>query len=99
VQGSIAGTGSITNAIIDARIYDTTAAAGVPLSDRRVILLTDQSAEAIIHGIQANASAGALYRVGGPATLRVEGSWRTDAGTPSGRVLWAHCFRFKRVSD
>jgi hypothetical protein len=98
VQGSIGGGGSLTNAIIDARVYDVTAGAAVPMAERRVILLTDQSAEAITHGIQANASASALYQVAVPTTIRVEASWRTDAGAPSGRALWATNFRFKRIA-
>jgi hypothetical protein len=99
VQGSIAGTGSFSNAIIDAQILDVTAGTVVPTAGRRVILFTDHSTEAVIRGIQANASAGALYRVTGPTTIRVEASWRTDAGSTTGKALWAHNFRFKKVSD
>ncbi|MFF5968271.1 hypothetical protein ACFY64_32015 [Streptomyces collinus] len=98
VQGSIGWGVGVTNAIIDAQIFDVTAGAAVPLTARRVILFTDQNATGV-NGIQANASAGAQYRVTGPATLRVEGSWRTDSGTTSSRVLWAHNFRFKKISD
>jgi hypothetical protein len=95
-QGSIAWGVGVTNAIIDGRIFDVTAGAAVV--GRRVILFTDQAAEGT-NGIQANASAGVLYRVAGPVTLRAEGSWRTDSGVTSQRVLWAHSVRFKRVSD
>jgi hypothetical protein len=98
VQGSIGGTGSFSNAIIDARLYDVTAGAAVPLAERRVILLTDHSAEAVLRSIQANATAAALYQVSGLRTLRVEASWRTDAGTTSGKALWAHNFRYKRIA-
>ncbi|MFF5668801.1 hypothetical protein ACFY8S_01470 [Streptomyces hygroscopicus] len=99
VQGSIAGAGSFSNAIIDARVFDVTAGAPVPTAERRVILLTDQSAEGVTRGIQANASSAALYQVAGPTTIQVEASWRTDAGTTSQKALWAHNFRFKKVSD
>ncbi|MDH6489665.1 hypothetical protein [Streptomyces sp. SAI-127] len=98
VQGSIGGTGSLTNAIVDARVFDVTAGAAVPMAERRVILFTDQSAEPVVHGVQADASAAALYQVASPTTVRVEGSWRTDAGATSGRALWAHNFRFKRIA-
>ncbi|MFD8509708.1 hypothetical protein ACFV27_00980 [Streptomyces antimycoticus] len=98
VQGSIAWAVGVTNAIIDARIFDVTAGAEVPTTARRVILFTDQAAEGT-NGIQANASASALYQVAGPATIRVEGSWRTDSGTTSQKVVWAHSFRFRKVSD
>jgi hypothetical protein len=97
VQASIAWAVGVTNAIIDARIFDVTAGVAVPLAARRVILFTDQAAEGT-NGIQADGSAGALYRVTGPTTIRVEGSWRTDAGTTTQKVLWANNFRFKKVS-
>ncbi|MEU0947643.1 hypothetical protein ABZ379_33825 [Streptomyces canus] len=98
VQGSIAWGAAVTNAIIDAHVLDVTAGVEIPMSARRVILFTDQAA-AGTSGIQANASAGALYRVTGPTTIRVEGSWRTDAGVTSQRVLWATNFRFNKISD
>ncbi|MFI2434639.1 hypothetical protein [Streptomyces sp. NPDC018693] len=98
VQGSIAWGASVTNAIIDAQIFDVTAGAAVPQTTRRVILFTDQDATGV-NGIQANASAGALYQVAGSSTIRVEASWRTDSGTSSQRVLWANNFRFHKVSD
>ncbi|MEU7355543.1 MULTISPECIES: hypothetical protein [Streptomyces] len=98
VQGSIAWGVGVTNAIIDARIFDLTAGAEVPLTARRVILFTDQAAEGT-NGIQANASAAALYQVTGPTTIRVEGAWRTDSGTTSQKVVWAQNFRFRKVSD
>ncbi|MFI9591206.1 hypothetical protein [Nonomuraea sp. NPDC052265] len=98
VQGSIAWGVGVTNAIIDARIFDVTVGAEVPMTARRVILFTDQAAEGT-NGIQANAAAAALYQVAGPTTIRVEGSWRTDSGTTSQKVVWAHNFRFRKVSD
>ncbi|MFI1954802.1 hypothetical protein ACH437_23640 [Streptomyces xinghaiensis] len=98
VQGSIGWGVGVTNAIIDARIFDVTASVPVPMTTRRVILFTDSAAEGT-NGIQANASAGALYQVAGPATIRVEGSWRTDSGTTSQKVVWAHNLRFRKVSD
>jgi len=98
VQGSIAWGAGVTNAIIDARIFDLTAGTAVPLSARRIILFTDQAATGT-NGIQANASAGALYQVAGPTTIRVEGSWRTDAGTTSQKVVWANNFRFRKMAD
>ncbi|MER6828888.1 hypothetical protein ABT352_23105 [Streptosporangium sp. NPDC000563] len=98
VQGSIAWGTGVTNAIIDAQIFDVTSGATVPMTARRVILFTDQAAEGT-NGIQANASAAALHQVAGPTTIRVEGSWRTDSGTTSQKVLWAHNFRFRKVSD
>ncbi|MGA5202802.1 hypothetical protein [Streptomyces variegatus] len=97
VQGSIGGTGSYSNAIIDARLYDVTAGASVPLAERRVILLTNHATDPVLRSIQANATAAAFYVVAGPTTIRVEASWRTDAGTTSGKALWAHNFRFKRI--
>ncbi|MER7477440.1 hypothetical protein ABTX60_07255 [Streptomyces sp. NPDC126510] len=98
VQGSIAWAAGVSNAIVDARIFDVTAGADVPMTTRRVVLFTDQAAGGTT-GIQANASASALYQVAGPSTLRVDGSWRTDSGTTSQKVLWAHNFRFTKVSD
>jgi hypothetical protein len=98
VQGSIAWGVGVTNAIIDAHVFDVTAGVEVPLSVRRIILFTDQAATGT-NGIQANASAGALYQVAGPTTIRVEGSWRTDSGTTTQKVVWAQNFRFKKVSD
>jgi hypothetical protein len=97
-QGSIAWAAGVSNAIIDARIFDVTAGAGIPMASRRVILFTDQAAAGVT-GIQADASATALYQVAGPTTIRVEGSWRTDAGTTSQKVVWANNFRFRKVSD
>ncbi|MGW2951503.1 hypothetical protein [Streptomyces eurythermus] len=98
VQCSIGWSAGVSNAIIDAQIFNVTVGAAVPLSARRVILFTDQGAAALT-GIQANASATALYQVAGPATLRVEASWRTDVGSTSQKVLWAQNFRFKKVAD
>jgi hypothetical protein len=98
VQGSIAWGAGVTNAIIDARLFDVTAGAAIPLSARRIILFTDQNATGT-NGIQADASAAALYQVAGPTTIRVEGSWRTDSGVTSQKVVWANNFRFKKVSD
>ncbi|WP_328638370.1 hypothetical protein [Streptomyces canus] len=98
VQGSIGWGANVTNAIIDAHLLDVTAGVEIPLSARRIILFTDQAA-AGSNGIQANASAGALYQVAGPSTIRVEGSWRTDAGTTSAKVVWATNFRYRKVSD
>ncbi|WP_019061697.1 hypothetical protein [Streptomyces prunicolor] len=98
VQGSIGWAAGVSNAIIDARVFDVTAGAQVPLTARRIILFTDQTATGTT-GIQANASAAALYQVAGPTTIRVDGSWRTDAGTTSQKVVWATNFRFKKVSD
>ncbi|MDX3067815.1 hypothetical protein PV518_37615 [Streptomyces sp. ND04-05B] len=98
VQGSIGWGGGVTNAIIDAHLFDVTAGVEVPTSARRVILFTDTSAEGT-NGIQANASASALYQVAAPATIRVEGSWRLDAGSSVSKVLWAHNFRYRKVSD
>lgn len=98
VQCSIGWSASVGNAIIDAQIFDVTAGAAVPMSARRVILFTDSTATGVT-GIQANASASALYQVAGPATIRVEGSWRTDVGSTFQKVVWAQNFRFKKVSD
>ncbi|KAA9379618.1 hypothetical protein F5972_08150 [Microbispora cellulosiformans] len=98
VQCSIGWSAGVGNAIIDAQIFDVTAGAAVPLSARRVILFTDSTATGVT-GIQANASASALYRVAGPATIRVEGSWRTDVGSTFQKVVWAQNFRFKKVGD
>lgn len=98
VQGSIGWAAGVGNAIIDARVFDVTAGAQVPLTARRIILFTDQTATGTT-GIQANASAAALYQVAGPATIRVDGSWRTDVGTTFQKVVWANNFRFKKVSD
>lgn len=98
VQGSIAWGVGVTNAIVDAHVLDVTAGVEIPLSARRIILFTDQAATGT-NGIQANASAGALYQVAGPTTIRVEGSWRTDSGTTTQKVVWANNFRFKKVSD
>lgn len=96
VQASIAWGVGVTNAIIDAQIVDVTAGAPVPLSPRRVVLFTDQTATGLT-GIQANASCGALYAVAGPATIGVAASWRTDSGATSQKVLWAQNFRFTKV--
>ncbi|CAL9613176.1 hypothetical protein SUDANB1_05670 [Streptomyces sp. enrichment culture] len=98
VQGSIAWAAGVSNAIIDARIFNVTTGAEVPMTARRVILFTDQAAAGTT-GIQANASASALYQVAGPTTIRVDGSWRTDSGVTSQKVVWAHNFRYKKVSD
>ncbi|MER6557887.1 hypothetical protein ABT300_08990 [Streptomyces sp. NPDC001027] len=98
VQGSIGWAAGVGNAIIDAQVFDVTAGAAIPLSARRIILFTDQGATATT-GIQANASAAALYQVAGPTTIRVEGSWRTDVGTTFQKVVWATNFRFKKVAD
>jgi hypothetical protein len=98
VQGSIGWSVGVTNGIIDARVFDVTAGAAVPTTERRVILFTDTAAEGT-NGIQANASAAALYQVAGPTTIRVEASRRVDAGTTSGTALWATNFRFKKVTD
>ena len=98
VQGSIGWAAGVGNAIIDARVFDVTAGTQVPLSARRIILFTDQTATGTT-GIQSNASASALYQVPGPTAIRVEGSWRTDVGTTFQKVVWAQNFRFKKVSD
>jgi hypothetical protein len=98
VQGSIGWAAGVGNAIIDARVYDVTAGVEIPMTARRIILFTDQTATGTT-GIQANASAAALYQVTGPRTIRVDGSWRTDVGTTAQKVVWAHNFRYRKVSD
>ncbi|MFF6801138.1 hypothetical protein [Streptomyces sp. NPDC012616] len=98
VQGSIGWAAGVGNAIIDAQVFDVTAGVAVPMTSRRIILFTDQTATGTT-GIQANASAAALYQVTGPRTIRVDGSWRTDVGTTFQKVVWAHNFRYRKVSD
>ncbi|MGW2074270.1 hypothetical protein ACWCPK_38540 [Streptomyces sp. NPDC001953] len=97
VQASQSWAVPVTNAIIDAQIFDLTAGAAVPRTTRRVILIASNTRGT--NGIQANASCGALYTVTGPTTVQVQGSWRCDTGTTTQRGLWIHNFRFKKVSD
>ncbi|MFF1834237.1 hypothetical protein ACFVXE_08530 [Streptomyces sp. NPDC058231] len=97
IQGSQSWGAAVVNAIIDARIFDVTAGATVPRTDRRVILIGSTTTGA--NGIQANASCGALYTVTGPTTVQVQGSWRCDVGATTQRGLWILNFRFKKVAD
>lgn len=97
VQGSQSWGAAVSNAIIDARIFDVTAGAAVPRTDRRVILISSNTTGT--NGVQANASCGALYTVTGPTTVQVQGSWRCDTGTTTQRGLWVHSFRFVKVAD
>lgn len=97
VQDAQSWSAAVSNAIIDARIFDVTAGVTVPRTDRRVILIGSNTTGA--NGIQANASCGALYTVTGPTTVQVQGSWRCDVGATTQRGLWILNFRFKKVTD
>ncbi|MEH0579125.1 MULTISPECIES: hypothetical protein [Streptomyces] len=99
VQGGVIMTGSVSNAWLQARLFDVTANAAVPLTTRTITLFAATPAVGVIHTLHGNASAAALYQVAGPTTIRVEGLKHVDSGTTSGQAVWALNFRFKKVSD
>lgn len=99
VQGGVIMVGSVVNAIIQARLFDVTANAVVPLTARTLVLFAATPADGVTHTLHGNASAAALYQVAGPTTIRVEGLKRVDSGTTTGEVVAATNFRFKKVSD
>ncbi|MFF2964230.1 hypothetical protein ACFVT1_36305 [Streptomyces sp. NPDC057963] len=99
VQGGLIMVGSVSNAILQARLFDVTANAAVPLSTRSIFLFAATPADGVTHTLHSNASAAALYQVAGPATIRVEALKRVDSGTTTAEAVWATNFRFKKVSD
>lgn len=99
VQGGVIMQGSVSNAWLQARLFDVTANAAVPLTTRTITLFAATPAVGVIHTLHGNASAAALYQVAGPTTIRVEGLKHVDSGTTSGQAVWALNFRFKKVSD
>ncbi|WP_329361183.1 hypothetical protein [Streptomyces sp. NBC_01483] len=99
VQGGVIMVGSVVNAIIQARLFNVTANAVVPLSARTLVLFAATPAAGVTHTLHGNASAAALYQVAGPTTIRVEGLKHVDSGTTTGEVVAATNFRFKKVAD
>lgn len=98
VQGGVIMNGSVSNAYLQARLFDVTANAVIPLTTRTILLFAATPA-ASVHTLQATASASALYQVAGPRTIRVEGLKHVDSGTTSGEAVWAQNFRFRKVAD
>lgn len=98
VQGGVIMNGSVSNAYLQARLFDVTANAVIPLTTRTILLFAATPA-ASVHTLHATASASALYQVAGPTTIRVEGLKHVDSGTTSGEAVWAQNFRFRKVSD
>ncbi|MER7841680.1 hypothetical protein ABTY98_38795 [Streptomyces sp. NPDC096040] len=98
VQGGVIMNGSVSNAYLQARLFDVTANAVIPLTTRTILLFA-ATPSASVHTLHATASASALYQVAGPRTIRVEGLKHRDSGTTSGEAIWALNFRFKKVSD
>ncbi|WP_327345985.1 hypothetical protein [Streptomyces europaeiscabiei] len=99
VQGGVIMPGSVVNAILQARLFDVTANAVVPLTTRTILLFAATPAVGVTHTLHGNASAAALYQVAGPTTIRVEGLKRVDSGTTTGDVVAVTDFRFKKISD
>ncbi|MFJ7489682.1 hypothetical protein ACIQZB_00225 [Streptomyces sp. NPDC097727] len=99
IQGGVIMVGSVSNAIIQARIFDVTANAAVPLSTRSIFLFAATPADGVTHTIHGNASAAAFYQVAAPMTIRVEALKHVDSGTTTAEAVWALNFRFKKVSD
>ncbi|MET9462428.1 hypothetical protein ABZY05_46775 [Streptomyces canus] len=99
VQGGVIMQGSVSNAYLQARLFDVTANAVIPLTARTMLLFAATPAAGVIHTLHATASASALYQVAGPRTIRVEGLKHVDSGTTSGEAIFALNFRFKKVSD
>ncbi|WP_143668192.1 hypothetical protein [Streptomyces carpinensis] len=99
VQAGQIMVGSVNNAYMQTRLFDVTAGAVVPLTVRTVLFLSATPSDGVTHTIQATASAAALYRVAGPATIRVEGLKHVDSGTTTDEAMWAQNFRFKKISD
>jgi hypothetical protein len=98
VQAGAIMPGSVSNAYVQARLFDVTAGAVIPLSSRTVFLFSDTPSNSV-HTFHGNASPAALYQVVGPVTLRVEGLKHVDAGTSQAEVLFVPNFRFRKVSD
>ncbi|MCX4458675.1 hypothetical protein OOK58_42970 [Streptomyces sp. NBC_01728] len=99
VQGGVIMVGSVSNSIVQARLFDVAANAVVPLTARTLVLFAATPAAGVTHTLHGNASASALYQVAGPTTIRVEGLKHVDSGTTTGEVVAATNFRFKKVSD
>lgn len=99
MQGGVIMVGSVSNAILQARLFDVTANAAVPLSTRSILLFAATPADGVTHTLHSNASAAALYQVAGSTPIRVEALKRVDSGTTTAEAVWATNFRFKKVSD
>ncbi|WP_405893702.1 hypothetical protein OG272_15680 [Streptomyces sp. NBC_00104] len=99
VQGGVIMQGSVSNAIVQARLFNVTAGAVVPLTTRTLVLFAATPAVGVTHTLHGNASASALYQVAGPTTIRVEGLKHVDSGTTTGEVVSATNFRFKKISN
>ncbi|MFJ7090357.1 hypothetical protein ACIQWL_08830 [Streptomyces mirabilis] len=99
VQGGVIMQGSVSNSIVQARLFNVTANAVVPLTARTLLLFAATPAAGVTHTLHGNASASALYQVAGPTTIRVEGLKHVDSGTTTGEIVAATNFRFKKVSD
>lgn len=99
VQGGVIMQGSVSNAIVQTRLFDVTANAVVPLTARTLVLFAATPAAGVTHTLHGNASASALYQVTGPRTIRVEGLKHVDSGTTTGEVVAATNFRFKKIAD
>lgn len=99
VQGGVIMVGSVSNAIVQARLFNVTAGTVVPLTTRTLVLFAATPAAGVTHTLHGNASASALYQVAGPTTIRVEGLKHVDSGTTTGEVVAATNFRFVKVSD
>lgn len=99
MQGGVIMVGSVSNAILQARLFDVTANVAVPLSTRSIFLFAATPADGVTHTLHSNASAAALYQVAGPATIRAEALKHVDSGTTTAEAVWATNFRFKKLAD
>ncbi|MEW2568317.1 hypothetical protein [Streptomyces sp. NPDC047070] len=101
VDASIITQGPVVNGQIVARLFDTTAAAPVPGTSRLVVLYSIIALATPTSEItnSSGATAGALYQVAGPVTVRAEAQWDVDSGNVSLAAATAVNMRFRKVAD
>lgn len=114
LQAEVGGNLSLTNAsagiILVARLFDVTAGAALPASQREIIQANIGNLNAANpYSIQATAPVGALYCVAAPATIRVEAQvfWTSGTGATitaaqifgGGRAVGTSTIRYHKYAD
>lgn len=98
VQGGAIFPSAVNNFTIQARIFNVTAGAVVPLTARTMFLVSFTET-GITHTMHATATCAAITQAAAGTQFWVEAMKTIDAGTSVGEVAFALNFRFKKVAD
>jgi hypothetical protein len=101
VRGRLSGTPPV-NAFIVARLFNVTAAAVLPNSERLITQIIDGNPGAAPYGVNTTAPISERIRVGGPTTIRLQATRVNAAGATSAADILSDpnghtSFRFERL--